>query len=287
MRVGMNLIDGKTIAAALRSEVALRAKSFQDRNGRPPGLHVVLVGDDQASHVYVRGKEKAAAEAGLAGLVHRLPADTSEAALLSKVRNLNLDESVDGILVQLPLPKHIDERAVLQAIDPRKDVDGFHPLNVGALWSGTDGLVPCTPRGCVHLLKQSGLSLSGKRAIVIGRSNIVGKPVSALLLRENMTVTIAHSRTLDLAARCREADVIVAAVGQAKMVQSDWVAEGATVIDVGMNRDEHGKLCGDVDFESVKSKVRAITPVPGGVGPLTIAMLLDNTVTAAERRVAK
>jgi methylenetetrahydrofolate dehydrogenase (NADP+)/methenyltetrahydrofolate cyclohydrolase len=282
----MNLIDGKSIAAELRGAVRTRAEAFQTRYGRAPGLHVVIVGEDPASLVYVRGKEKAAAEAGMVGMLHRMPADTSAEALLGRVRELNQDPNVDGILVQLPLPAHIDERVVLRAIDPQKDVDGFHPVNVGALWAGTEGLVPCTPRGCVHLLKQSGLALAGLRAVVIGRSNIVGKPVAALLLREHMTVTIAHSRTIDLAERCREADVIVAAVGQAKMVKGDWVKEGATVIDVGMNRDEKGKLCGDVDFDAAKLRARAITPVPGGVGPLTIAMLLDNTVTAAQRRLA-
>lgn len=280
-------IDGKKIAERLRRDVAERAARFRERHGRAPGLQVVIVGEDPASLVYVRSKEKAAAEAGFAGGLIRLPATTTEEQLLAQVAALNEDERVDGILVQLPLPKGIDERAVLEAIDPSKDVDGFHPVNVGALWSGTDGLVPCTPRGCLYLLAATGLDLAGKRAIVIGRSNIVGKPVAALLLREHATVTLAHSRTADLPERCREADVVVAAAGRAKMVRGDWIKPGATVIDVGMNRDENGKLCGDVDYAEAFERARAITPVPGGVGPMTIAMLLDNTLRAAEARAQR
>lgn len=281
------IIDGKAIAQELRKDVAARVTVFRERYARAPGLHVVLAGDDPASAVYVRSKEKAAAEAQLVGKVHRLAASVSQAELLAKVDELNADPSVDGILVQLPLPQGIDEHAVLAAIDPAKDVDGFHAVNVGALWSGTPGLVPCTPRGCVYLLKHHGVPLVGARALVIGRSNIVGKPVAALLLREQATVTIAHSKTKDLIERCREADVVIAAVGRAKMITGEWLKQGAAVIDVGMNRDERGKLCGDVDFEQARQRAAAITPVPGGVGPMTIAMLLDNTLVAAEARAAQ
>jgi methylenetetrahydrofolate dehydrogenase (NADP+)/methenyltetrahydrofolate cyclohydrolase len=283
----MALIDGKSIADRVRNEVAGRAAVFRERHGRAPGLQVVIVGEDPASLVYVRNKEKAATQAGIAGGLIRLPASTTQNELLAEVERLNRDPSVDGILVQLPLPTGLDERAVLQTIDPRKDVDGFHPINVGALWSGTPGLVPCTPRGCLYLLESAGVALAGRRAIVIGRSNIVGKPVAALLLQQHATVTMAHSRTTDLKARCLEADVVVAAVGRAKMIKGDWIQPGAAVIDVGMNRDENGKLCGDVDFAAAAERASHITPVPGGVGPMTIAMLLDNTVTAAEARVQR
>jgi methylenetetrahydrofolate dehydrogenase (NADP+)/methenyltetrahydrofolate cyclohydrolase len=277
------LIDGKLHAKTVRDEVAAKVKEFVAARGRRPGLHVVLAGEDPASAVYVRNKEKAAEEAGIAGAVHRLPASVGEAELLALVQRLNTDPSVDGILVQLPLPKGISAEKVLDAIDPAKDVDGFHPVNVGALWTGSPGLLPCTPRGCMRLLKEAGASLVGANAVVIGRSNIVGKPMAALLLAEHATVTLAHSRTRDLPGLCRQADVIVAAVGKAKMVRAQWVKPGAIVIDVGMNRDEHGKLCGDVDFASVEPVAGAITPVPGGVGPMTIAMLLDNTLEAARR----
>ncbi len=277
-----NVLDGKAVALALREEVAERAAKFTQKYGRKPGLHVVLAGDDQASAVYVRNKEKAADKAGFDGQVHRLPSDISQAQLMALVERLNADPKVDGILVQLPLPAQLDEGPVLKAIDAAKDVDGFHALNVGALWSKTPGLVPCTPRGCLHLLKQAEVPLAGQRALVIGRSNIVGKPVAALLLNESATVTIAHSRTKDLQERCREADIVIAAVGRAKMVKGDWLKPGAAVIDVGMNRDENGKLCGDVDFASAREVAGVITPVPGGVGPMTIAMLMSNTVTAAE-----
>ncbi|MCK6536542.1 MAG: bifunctional methylenetetrahydrofolate dehydrogenase/methenyltetrahydrofolate cyclohydrolase FolD [Polyangiaceae bacterium] len=277
------LIDGKLIAKAVRDEVRLGVQAFLAERGRRPGLHVVLAGDDPASAVYVRNKEKAAEEVGMAGAVHRLPASVTEAELLGLVQRLNADPAVDGILVQLPLPKGIAAEKILDAIDPAKDVDGFHPINVGALWTGKPGLVPCTPRGCMRLLAEAGVALAGARAVVIGRSNIVGKPMAALLLAEHATVTVAHSRTRDLPGVCLQADVIVAAVGRAKMVQREWVKPGAVVIDVGMNRDEHGKLCGDVDFASVEPVAGAITPVPGGVGPMTIAMLLGNTLTAAAR----
>lgn len=280
------LIDGKAIAAKVRAEVADGVKRFRAEHGRAPGLHVVLAGDDPASAVYVRNKEKAAAEVGLDGHVHRLPSTITEGDLLSLVRRLNDDPAVDGILVQLPVPKGVRSEAVLDAVDPAKDVDGFHPVNVGALWTGKAGLVPCTPSGCMRLLAEAGATLAGARALVIGRSNIVGKPMAALLLAEHATVTIAHSRTRDLAARCREADVLIAAVGRAKMVGADWVKPGAFVIDVGMNRDENGKLCGDVDFAAVQPVAAAITPVPGGVGPMTIALLLQNTLRAAIAREA-
>lgn len=279
------LIDGKAIAQKVRAEVARGVAEFRRQHGRVPGLHVVLAGDDPASAVYVRNKEKAAAEAGIAGVVHRLPASVSEAELLALVRRLDEDPEVDGILVQLPVPPAVRPAAVLDAIDPDKDVDGFHPVNVGALWSGTPGLVPCTPRGCLRLIAETGTSLVGARAVVVGRSNIVGKPVAALLLAEHATVTMAHSRTRDLPAVCRQADVLVLAVGRAKMVKPDWVQPGAMVIDVGMNRDENGKLCGDVDFAAVEPVAGHITPVPGGVGPMTIAMLLENTLRAAQARV--
>jgi methylenetetrahydrofolate dehydrogenase (NADP+)/methenyltetrahydrofolate cyclohydrolase len=279
-------IDGKAIAQKVREGVAARVAEFRVRHGRAPGLTVVLAGDDQASAVYVRNKEKTSNEIGMAGSVLRFPASVSEGEILATVRTLNGDDKVDGILVQLPLPKQVRSSLVLEAIDPRKDVDGFHPVNVGALWAGQGGLVPCTPRGCLRLLDESGVSLDGARAVVVGRSNIVGKPVAALLLARNATVTLAHSKTRDLPALCREADVLVAAVGRAKMIPGDWIKRGAAVIDVGMNRDETGKLCGDVDFASAQSVAGCITPVPGGVGPMTIAMLLENTLLAAEARAA-
>jgi methylenetetrahydrofolate dehydrogenase (NADP+)/methenyltetrahydrofolate cyclohydrolase len=247
---------------------------------------VVLAGDDPASAVYVRNKEKFAKEVGLEGKVHRFDASVSEEDLLGLVRSLNEDPTVDGILVQFPVPQQIRQSEVLKTIDPAKDVDGLHATNAGKLWSGQSGLVPCTPRGCVRLLDEIEAPLEGRRAIVIGRSNLVGKPVAALLLGRSATVTLAHSRTQDLPARCREADVVIAAVGRAKMITADWVKPGAVVIDVGMNRDESGKLCGDADFASVEPVAGAITPVPGGVGPMTIAMLLENTLLAAEGRIA-
>jgi methylenetetrahydrofolate dehydrogenase (NADP+)/methenyltetrahydrofolate cyclohydrolase len=280
------LIDGKAIAKQVRDEVAAGVRAFEAKIGRKPGLHVVLAGDDPASAVYVKNKEKAALEVGMAGKVHRLPASVTESEMLALVKQLNEDPNVDGILVQLPVPAKVRPEAMIDAVDPAKDVDGFHPLNVGALWSGDATLVPCTPRGCMRLLREAGAELKGARALVIGRSNIVGKPMAALLLAEHATVTIAHSRTKDLPAVCRQADVIVAAVGRAKMVNADWVKPGAIVIDVGMNRDENGKLCGDVDFASVELVAKAITPVPGGVGPMTIAMLLENTLRAARARTA-
>ncbi len=281
------LIDGKAVAKAVRDEVARGVEAFRSQYGRAPGLSVVLAGDDQASAVYVRNKEKAAAEVGMVGEVHRLPTSVGERELLRLVGELNADASVDGILVQLPLPSGVRSQLVLDSVQPDKDVDGFHPLNVGALWSGLPGLVPCTPRGCLRLLDESGVELAGAHAVVVGRSNIVGKPVAALLLARNATVTLAHSRTKDLPALCRTADVLVAAVGRAKMIRGDWLKPGAAVIDVGMNRDENNKLCGDVDFGSAEAVAAAITPVPGGVGPMTIAMLLENTLSAARARAQR
>jgi methylenetetrahydrofolate dehydrogenase (NADP+)/methenyltetrahydrofolate cyclohydrolase len=278
------IIDGKAVAASVRAEVAEGVKAFVARHGRAPGLHVVLAGDDAASAVYVRNKEKAALEVGMAGRVHRLPVSVSEGELLALVEQLNADPAVDGILVQLPVPRGVRSAAVLENIDPAKDVDGFHAVNVGKLWSGLPALVPCTPNGVMRLIAETGTKLAGARAVVIGRSNIVGKPMAALLLAEHATVTLAHSKTRNLAELCSEADVLVAAVGRAKMVKRDWVKPGAVVIDVGMNRDELGKLCGDVDYADVEPVAGAITPVPGGVGPMTIALLLQNTLTAARLR---
>jgi methylenetetrahydrofolate dehydrogenase (NADP+) / methenyltetrahydrofolate cyclohydrolase len=281
--VTARIIDGKAISETVLAEVAQRVRACEGR-GVKPTLAVVLVGEDPASQIYVRNKEKRADEVGIAARDHRLPADTTTDALLGLVRDLNGDRGVDGILVQLPLPKAIDSDAVLFAIDPAKDVDGFHPDNLGRLVIGEPRFVACTPAGCLRLLDETHVKLDGKQALVIGRSTIVGKPMAHLLLQRNATVTIAHSRTADLAAEVRRADVVVAAVGRAKLVQGAWLKPGAVVIDVGMNRDEHGKLCGDVDFDSAKEVASAITPVPGGVGPMTIAQLLHNVVTSAERR---
>jgi methylenetetrahydrofolate dehydrogenase (NADP+)/methenyltetrahydrofolate cyclohydrolase len=280
------VLDGKAIAAGVRSEVALGVEQFQKQYGRAPGLHVILAGDDPASAVYVRHKETAASECGLAGHVHRIPSTITQAQLEGLIAELNSDPNVDGILVQLPLPKGIDERPILKLVDASKDVDGFHASNVGALWSNQPGLVPCTPRGCLHLLDAAKVTISGARALVIGRSNIVGKPVAALLLQRSATVTIAHSATADLAERCREADIVVAAVGRAKLVKGDWIKPGAAVLDVGTNRDENGKQCGDVDFATAVERAGVITKVPGGVGPMTIAMLMQNTLLAARARAA-
>jgi len=279
------LIEGKRIAAEVREQVRLDAEAFRAEFGRAPGLSVVLVGDDPASAVYVKNKESAAAAAGIAGDVHRLPASTREGDLLSLVLELNGDRAVDGILVQFPVPSGIRQSAVVAAIDPQKDVDGLHAENVGHLWSGDEGLVPCTPAGCMHLLQVAGVELAGKSAVVVGRSQLVGKPIAGLLLAQSATVTVAHSRTRDLPAVCRSADVLVAAVGRAQMITGDFVKPGAVVLDVGINRDQSGKLCGDVHEPSVLGIASALTPVPGGVGPMTIAMLLKNTVIAARRRM--
>lgn len=281
------IIDGKAFAERLRNRVADQVRTLKEQNNVTPGLAVVLVGEDPASQIYVRNKNKMTNDAGMKSFEHRLPAETSQKELLTLIEGLNSDSEVHGILVQLPLPDQINEQAVLAKIDPAKDVDGFHIFNAGKLATGSDGLVPCTPLGCIMMIKdQLGDDLSGKQALVIGRSNIVGKPMAALLLKENCTVTIAHSRTADLPAEARRADILVAAVGRAEMVKGDWVKEGAVVIDVGMNRltpdgDGKSKLCGDVDFEEAVKVAGAITPVPGGVGPMTIACLLQNTVTAA------
>lgn len=271
------ILDGKALAARRRAALAERVAGL----GFRPGLRVVRVGDDPASGVYVRNKDRAAKEAGFDSATLQLPEATTEAELLALVRRLNDDPAVDGILVQLPLPAHIRTDAVLDAVDPGKDVDGFHPVNQGALALGRPGLVPCTPRGVMLLLEEAKVSLSGARAVVVGRSTIVGKPVAALLLAANATVTVAHSRTRDLASECRRAEIIVAAVGRAQLVRGDWVANEATVIDVGINRGADGKLVGDVAFGEVVGHAGAITPVPGGVGPMTIACLLENTLQAA------
>ena len=275
------IIDGKAHAAALRARVAEAVKSLSAQGVRP-GLSVVLVGEDPASAVYVRSKGRATEEAGMAGVTHRLPADTTSEALLGLIHRLNNDPQVHGILVQLPLPAHLDPAAVIAAIDPAKDVDGFHVENAGRLATGQPALVPCTPLGCLMLLKATLGSLSGAEAVVVGRSNIVGKPMAQLLLSADCTVTVAHSRSRDLAEVCRRADILVAAVGRPQMIPGGWIRPGATVIDVGINRVAQG-LVGDVDFASAEAVAGAITPVPGGVGPMTIACLLANTVTAAAR----
>jgi len=274
------LIDGKAIAKELRAQVARRVAGI----GFTPGLAVVLVGDDPASSVYVRTKDRAAHAAGIAARTIRLPAAATQAELLATIEALNRDDSVDGILVQLPLPAGLSAQAVIEAIDPAKDVDGFHPINVGYLTDGHPRLVPCTPMGVMHLLRVTGISPRGARALVLGRSSIVGRPMASLLIAADATVTVAHSRTRDLAEECRRADILVAAVGRPEMVRGDWIKPGATVIDVGINRLPDGRLVGDCAFASCADVAGAITPVPGGVGPMTVACLLQNTVTAAVRR---
>jgi methylenetetrahydrofolate dehydrogenase (NADP+)/methenyltetrahydrofolate cyclohydrolase len=279
------ILDGKAVAETVRREVQVRAEAFAAKHGRKPGLEVVIVGDDPASHVYVNSKEKTSGSVGMRGLVHRMPASTSQAELMAKVASLNADANVDGILVQLPLPKGLHTEQVVHAIDPRKDVDGLHPVNAGLLATGGKGLRPCTPSGCMRLIKETGIDLIGKRAIVVGRSNLVGKPVAFMLLEQHATVTLAHSRTVDLAQRVAESDVVIAAVGVAELIKGSWIKPGAVVIDVGMNRNAAGKLVGDVEFATARETAGWITPVPGGVGPMTIAMLMANTVEAAERSV--
>lgn len=275
----MQIINGKDIAAGLRAE--LKAKTQQlAQTGKRPGLAVIIVGDDPASRVYVNNKKKACAEIGFYSEEYALPGNTTTEQLLLLIKELNARSDINGILCQLPLPKGIDEKAVLLAISPEKDVDAFHPENVGHIMIGDYALLPCTPAGVMYLLRQAGVELTGKRAVVIGRSNIVGKPMALLLLQQNATVTVCHSRTQNLQQTVQEADVVVAAIGKAKFITKDYIKPGAVVIDVGMNRDENGKLCGDVDFESVAPVCSAITPVPGGVGPMTIAMLMQNTLTA-------
>jgi methylenetetrahydrofolate dehydrogenase (NADP+)/methenyltetrahydrofolate cyclohydrolase len=282
------VIDGKALAAEMRGRVADIAARLHDEMNLTVGLAAVLVGSEPASQVYVRAKGRACAAVGLGSFECRFPADISEAVLVAEVEKLNADDRVDGVLVQLPLPRHIDAHRVIAAIDPAKDVDGFHPLNVGRLWSGLPGLVPCTPQGCMILLRAVYDDLSGAEAVVLGRSNLVGKPMAALLLAADCTVTVVHSKSRDAAAICRRADIVVAAAGQPRMVNSDWIKRGATVIDVGVNPislpDGRNRVVGDVDFDSVRTVVGAITPVPGGVGPMTIACLLRNTLLAACRR---
>lgn len=277
------ILDGKALAAEILSEVKTQVAALAEK-GVSTALAVILVGDDSASQVYVRNKIKACADTGIRSLEFRMPAETTQQQLLAKIAELNADENVDGILVQLPLPKQINADAVISAIDPAKDVDGFHVANAGALVTGKQGFVPCTPFGVMRLIEKSGVDPRGKSAVIVGRSNIVGKPMALLLLAADATVTVAHSRTPDLCAVTRNADILVAAVGRAKLIKADMVKPGAVVIDVGMNRDENGKLCGDVDFSEVKAIAGSITPVPGGVGPMTIAMLMQNTALAAQMR---
>jgi methylenetetrahydrofolate dehydrogenase (NADP+)/methenyltetrahydrofolate cyclohydrolase len=277
-----SIINGKQVSEDIRTGIAAEVKELAAK-GFTPGLAVVLVGEDPASQVYVRNKEKACHDLGYYSEVHRLPASTTQEDLLALVDKLNKQDTIDGILVQLPLPGHIDEKAVINAIAVDKDVDGFHPVNVGNLVIGDDSLLPCTPAGVIELIKRGGVELAGKHAVVIGRSNIVGKPVSLLLQRENATVTMCHSRTIGMADIARQADILVVAIGRANFIDASFVKPGAVVIDVGMNRLENGKLAGDVDFESVKEVSGPITPVPGGVGPMTITMLMQNTLIAAKR----
>jgi methylenetetrahydrofolate dehydrogenase (NADP+)/methenyltetrahydrofolate cyclohydrolase len=282
------VIDGKALAAGLRSRVGDIAARLRDEMNLTAGLAAVLVGNDPASQTYVRAKGRACAAAGLGSFERRFPANISEAVLVAEVEKLNADDRVDGVLVQLPLPGHIDARRIIAAIDPAKDVDGFHPVNVGRLWSGLPGLVPCTPQGCLTLLRTVHDDLSGAQAVVLGRSNLVGKPMAALLLASDCTVTVVHSKSRDAAAMCRQADILVAAVGRPRMVKMPWIKPGATVIDVGISPiklpDGRNRVVGDVDFDAVRTVAGAISPVPGGVGPMTIACLLRNTLLAACRR---
>jgi methylenetetrahydrofolate dehydrogenase (NADP+)/methenyltetrahydrofolate cyclohydrolase len=280
------ILDGKAIAAKVRSEVAGGVARFREAHGRPPGLDVVLVGDDPASQVYVRNKEKAATEVGMRSRVHRLPSTSSAGDVLGLLGELNRDPHLDGFLVQIPLPKGLPETQIFDAVSPEKDVDGLHPMNAGLLALGRPKLASATPRGVMRLLAEAGADLVGKRAVIVGRSNIVGKPLAQLLLAAHATVTMAHSRTKDLADVCREADVLVAAVGKAGLVRGDWVKPGAIVIDVGTTKNEQGKLVGDVAFAEAAERASYITPVPGGVGPMTIACLLENALIAAQLRVA-
>jgi methylenetetrahydrofolate dehydrogenase (NADP+)/methenyltetrahydrofolate cyclohydrolase len=275
------IIDGKKISTEIKDELKLKVQEYKEQ-GVEITLAVVKVGNDPASAVYVRNKEKACEYIGVTSRTLALPEETTEEELLNVVKELNEDKTVNGILVQLPLPKHIDESKILLAIDSKKDVDGFHPINVGKMVIGEEAFLPCTPAGIIEMIKRTGIDISGKECVIIGRSNIVGKPMSMLMLKENATVTIAHSRTKDLKEVASRADILVVAIGKAKFVTADYVKEGAVVIDVGMDRDENGKLCGDVDFESVEPKAYAITPVPGGVGPMTVTMLLVNCLRSVE-----
>lgn len=277
----MEIIYGSELSQKIKEEIKKEVEQLTRQGKRQPLLSVILVGDDPASQSYVKGKEKACLSVGMKNLTLRLPASISQDQLIEVVKEQNEDPNVDGILVQLPLPEHLDEVAVIDAISPDKDVDGLHPVNAGKLLTGRDGFIPCTPYGVMEMLHSIGLDdFSGKRAVVLGRSNLVGKPVSLLLQKKNATVTMVHSRTKDIPALCRKADILVAAIGKPKMITEDYIKEGAVVIDVGINRMEDGKLCGDVDFENVKDKTRAITPVPKGVGPMTVCMLLKNTLKA-------
>lgn len=278
------IIDGKSIAAAIKDEVKREVEALSQK-GITVTLAVIQVGDNQASTVYVNNKKKACAYTGIRSLAYELPEKTGQEELLSLIQDLNKREDVDGILVQLPLPAHMDEDAVIRTISPAKDVDGFHPESVGALCIGQSGFLPCTPAGIIELLKRSDISIAGKECVVIGRSNIVGKPMAILLLRENGTVTVAHSQTTNLKETAKRADILVVAIGKAKMITRDYVKPGAAVIDVGMDRDENNRLCGDVDYEDVIGTAGAITPVPGGVGPMTIAMLMKNCLESAQRRI--
>lgn len=275
------IIDGKAVSQKVKDDVAKQVAELKEQNINC-GLAVIIVGDDPASRIYVNNKKKACEQVGIYSEEYALPAETTEEELLELVRKLNADPKINGILVQSPVPKHIDEHKIVETIDPIKDVDAFHAMNVGKIMIGDFEFLPCTPAGCMELIHSAGVSVEGKKCVVVGRSNIVGKPMAMLLLHESGTVTICHSRTHNLAEVCKEADILVAAVGKAKIITADMIKPGATVIDVGMNRDENGKLCGDVDFEAAKEVAGFITPVPGGVGPMTIAMLMQNTVTAAK-----
>ena len=277
-----NIIDGKAVSARVKEEIANETAAVKAKYGINIGLAVVIVGDDPASRIYVNNKKKACETVGFTSYEYALSADTTQEELLQLIDKLNKDDNVNGILVQLPLPKHLDEKAVINSISPEKDVDAFHPVNVGKIMIGEYSFLPCTPAGIMELIASTGVEIKGKECVVVGRSNIVGKPMSMLLLHQSGTVTICHSKTQDLADHCRKADILVVAVGVPKLVTGDMIKEGAVVIDVGMNRLENGKLCGDVDFESTKEKASFITPVPGGVGPMTIAMLMKNTLTAAK-----
>ena len=278
------IIDGKAVSAAVKEEVAAEAAKLKDEHGLKVGLAVVIVGSDPASRVYVNNKKKACEAVGFRSTEYALDENTTQEQLLDLVNVLNNDKAVNGILVQLPLPKHIDEKAVINAISPEKDVDAFHPVNVGRIMIGDYAFLPCTPAGVMRLIESTGVDITGKQCVVIGRSNIVGKPQAMLLLQKNGTVTVCHSRTKNLQEICLTADILVVAIGKAKFVTGDMIKEGAVVIDVGMDRDENGKLCGDVDFESAEKVAGYITPVPGGVGPMTIAMLMKNTLTAAKQQ---
>jgi methylenetetrahydrofolate dehydrogenase (NADP+)/methenyltetrahydrofolate cyclohydrolase len=280
----MQLLDGNALAKKVRAEVAAAAAAFAAATGRRPGLHVVMVGDDPASDIYVRNKRRDCEKAGLASEEHRLPADTTQEALVALVARLNADDRVDGLIVQLPLPPQLDANAVIAAIDPGKDVDGFHPMNLGRLVAGEPGLLPCTPSGCLRLLDEGGVDLAGADAVVVGRSTIVGKPMALLLLQRHATVTICHSRTRDLRDVVGRADVLVVAVGKPGLVRGEWVKPGAAVVDVGINRREDGSIVGDVDFDAAAARAGFLTPVPGGVGPMTRACLLENTIRAARWR---